>query len=57
MPLVEDLFCIFGDEPVKMPNWGGGPINDSCHGYCGNECPSFVVPYVGGLINGVLGGY
>ena len=40
-----------------MPNWGGGPIYDSCDGYYGNEGPSFRVPFVGGLINGVLGGY
>ena len=32
-----------------MPNWGGGPIYDSCDGYYGNECPSFVVPFVGRL--------
>jgi hypothetical protein len=36
---------------------GGGPIYDTCDGYHGNGCPGFGVPYVGGLINGVLGGY
>ncbi len=39
-------------------NYGGsGPIYDTCAGYHGNGCPGFGVPYVGGLINGVLGGY
>ena len=39
-------------------NYGGsGPIYDTCDGYQGNGCPGFGVPYVGGLINGVLGGY
>ena len=39
-------------------NYGGsGPIYDTCDGYHGNGCPGFGVPYVGGLINGVLGGY
>ena len=39
-------------------NYGGsGPIYDTCDGYHGNACPGFGVPYVGGLINGVLGGY
>ena len=37
--------------------YGGGPIYDTCDGYHGNGCPGFGVPYVGGLINGVLGGY
>jgi hypothetical protein len=36
---------------------GAGPIYDTCDGYHGNGCPGFGVPYVGGLINGVLGGY
>jgi hypothetical protein len=36
---------------------GVGPIYDTCDGYHGNGCPGFGVPYVGGLINGVLGGY
>jgi hypothetical protein len=36
---------------------GGGPIYDSCDGYYGNGCPGFGVPFVAGLINGVLGGY
>ena len=36
---------------------GGGPIYDTCDGYYGNGCPGFGVPFVGGLINGVLGGY
>jgi hypothetical protein len=36
--------------------YGGGPIYDTCDGYHGNGCPGFGVPYVGGLINGVLGG-
>jgi hypothetical protein len=35
----------------------GGPIYDTCDGYHGNGCPGFGVPYVGGMINGVLGGY
>jgi hypothetical protein len=34
-----------------------GPIYDTCDGYYGNGCPGFGVPYVGGLINGVPGGY
>jgi hypothetical protein len=38
-------------------NGGAGPIYDTCDGYHGNGCPGFGVPYVGGLINGVLGGY
>jgi hypothetical protein len=37
--------------------YGGGPIYDTCDGYHDNGCPGFGVPYVGGLINGVLGGY
>ena len=36
---------------------GGGPIYDTCDGYYGNGCPGVGVPFVGGLINGVLGGY
>ena len=36
---------------------GAGPIYDTCDGYHGNGCPGFGVSYVGGLINGVLGGY
>ena len=36
---------------------GAGPIYDTCDGYHGNGCPGFGVPYVGGLINGVPGGY
>ena len=36
---------------------GAGPIYDTCDGYHGNGCPGFGVPYVGGLINGVLGDY
>jgi hypothetical protein len=36
---------------------GGRPIYDTCDGYDGNGCPGFGVPFVGGLINGVLGGY
>ena len=36
---------------------GNGPIYDTCDGYSGNGCPGFGVPFVGGLINGVLGGY
>jgi hypothetical protein len=36
---------------------GAGLIYDTCDGYHGNGCPGFGVPYVGGLINGVLGGY
>jgi hypothetical protein len=35
----------------------GGPIYDTCDGYHGNGCPGFGVPYTGGLINGVPGGY
>ncbi len=39
-------------------NYGGsGPIYDTCDGYHGNGCPGIGVPYVGGLINGVPGGY
>ena len=36
---------------------GSGPIYDSCDGYCGNGCLAYGVPFVGALINGVLGGY
>ena len=36
---------------------GAGPIYDTCDGYHGNGCPGFGVPFVGGVINGVLGGY
>jgi hypothetical protein len=36
---------------------GPAPIYDTCDGYHGNGCPGFGVPYVGGLINGVPGGY
>jgi hypothetical protein len=36
---------------------GNGPIYDTCDGYSGNGCPGFGVPFVGGLINGVTGGY
>ena len=36
---------------------GAGPIYDTCDGYHGNGCPGVGVPYVGGLINGVLDGY
>lgn len=35
----------------------GGPVYDTCDGYYGNGCPGFGVPFVGGLINGVLNGY
>jgi hypothetical protein len=35
-----------------------GPIYDSCYGYNpGYDCPGYGVPLVGGLIDGVLGGY
>jgi hypothetical protein len=34
-----------------------GPIYDTCDGYYGNGCSGFGVPYVGGLINGLPGGY
>jgi hypothetical protein len=40
--------------------YGGGPIYDSCAGYAygpGNGCPGYGVPFVGGVINGILGGY
>jgi hypothetical protein len=33
----------------------GGPVYDTCDGY--NGCPGYGVPFVGGLINGALGGY
>ena len=39
---------------------GGGPIYDSCAGYGygpGYGCPGYGVPLVGGVINGILGGY
>jgi hypothetical protein len=36
---------------------GNGPIYDTCDGHSGNGCPGFGVPFVGGLINGVTGGY
>ncbi len=40
----------------------GGPIYDSCDGYgyrygYNNGCGDYGVPLVGGIINGVLGGY
>jgi hypothetical protein len=34
---------------------GNGPVYDTCDGY--NGCPGYGVPFVGGLINGALGGY
>jgi hypothetical protein len=48
--------------------YGGGPIYDSCAGYgpgygygsgygYGNGCPGYGVPLVGGVINGLIGGY
>ena len=44
--------------------YGGGPIYDSCAGYGygygygpGYGCPGYGIPLVGGVINGVLGGY
>jgi len=46
--------------------YGGGPIYDSCGGYgygygygpaYGYGCRGYGVPLVGGVINGVLGGY
>ncbi len=37
---------------------GGGPIYDSCYGYGpGYGCPGYGIPLVGGVINGILGGY
>jgi hypothetical protein len=35
--------------------YGNGPVYDTCDGY--NGCPGYGVPFVGGLINGALGGY
>jgi hypothetical protein len=35
---------------------GGGPLYNSC-GYGYNACPGYGIPFVGGLINGALGGY
>jgi hypothetical protein len=40
--------------PTYEYQGGGGP---SCDTYYGNGCPGYGVPFVGGLINGVLGGY
>jgi hypothetical protein len=47
-----------------VARYGGGyrsgPIYDSCPGYAygyNNGCVGYGVPLVGGLINGVLGGY
>jgi hypothetical protein len=34
---------------------GNGPVYDTCDGY--NGCPGYGIPFVGGLINGALGGY
>ncbi len=36
-----------------------GPVYDSCGGYYGPGygCPGYGVPFVGGVINGILGGY
>jgi hypothetical protein len=46
----------YGSGPVY-----GGPIYDSCDGYgygYGNSgCPGYGVPLVGGVINGIIGGY
>jgi hypothetical protein len=35
--------------------YGNGPVYDTCDGY--NGCPGYGIPFVGGLINGALGGY
>jgi hypothetical protein len=41
--------------------YGGGPVYDSCAGYDSgygyNGCPGYGVPIVGGVINGIFGGY
>lgn len=37
--------------------YSNGPIYNSCAGYGYGGCPGYGVPLVGGLINGVLGGY
>jgi hypothetical protein len=43
--------------------YGGAPIYNSCGGYYGPDygpnygCPGYGVPFVGGLIGDVLGGY
>jgi hypothetical protein len=45
--------------------YGAGPVYDSCAGYAygngyygyNNGCPGYGVPLVGGVINGILGGY
>jgi hypothetical protein len=34
-----------------------GPIYNSCAGYSYGRCPGYGVPLVGGVINGILGGY
>ena len=48
--------------PVIVPNTevattGRRTDYDTCDVYYGNGCAEFGVPFVGGLINGVLGGY
>jgi hypothetical protein len=57
-----------GDRIVRSGGryYGGGPVYDSCpgngygpgygYGYS-NGCPGYGVPVVGGVINGILGGY
>jgi hypothetical protein len=41
--------------------YGGGPVYDSCAGYDSGygygACPGYGVPLVGGVINGIFGGY
>jgi hypothetical protein len=46
-----------GGAPVYDYYQDGAPIYDSCDSYYRNGCPPYGVPFVSGLINGVLGGY
>jgi hypothetical protein len=54
-----------GGRGVQYGGGYGGPVYDSCAGYgygygygAGyGGCPGYGVPLVGGLVNGVLGGY
>jgi hypothetical protein len=47
--------------PARGGYYGGGPVYDSCAGYDSGYgyggCPGYGVPLVGGVINGILGGY
>jgi hypothetical protein len=49
-----------GSRGAQYGGGYGGSIYDSCAGYYSagyGGCPGYGVPLVGGLVNGVLGGY